>query len=148
MCLKMRLIIMYIILFSFQIFPFYFYFYLYSKLYNRHRHIISLSHSATLVAITKIRNMLQLLCLSQMMLLLLVFSVAHKKESSSSGTLQASMDDAHCSWTKRPNAPEVYFINMDRSVDRRESMERHLSAMGMVHHRYSKFEQTGHSCAW
>lgn len=82
--------------------------------------------------------MLQLLYLSQMMLL--VFSVAHRKEKSSVD-LQLSMDDAHCSWTKRPNAPEVYFINMDRSVDRRESMERHLSAMGLVHHRYD-----GDSC--
>lgn len=75
-----------------------------------------------------------------MQMLLFIFSVvAHNKGSTSSSTssapLQVSMDDAQCSWTKRRNAPEVYFINMDRSVDRRENMERHLSAMGLVHHR-------------
>jgi len=47
----------------------------------------------------------------------------------------ANLPDEKCTWKKRENAPEVYFINMDISVERRVSMERHLTSMGMIHHR-------------
>jgi len=47
----------------------------------------------------------------------------------------ANLPDEKCSWTRRENAPEVFFINMDISIDRRVSMERHLNSMGMVNHR-------------
>lgn len=34
-------------------------------------------------------------------------------------------------WTRRENAPEVYYINMDKSVSRREHIENHLRHVGL-----------------
>ena len=70
-----------------------------------------------------------------MMLTTLLFIVMVFSSGSSKRPLPADVTDDQCSWTKHPNAPEVYFINMDSSVDRRVSMENHLNAMGMVNHR-------------
>jgi hypothetical protein len=36
-----------------------------------------------------------------------------------------------CAWTKRENAPEVYWINMKKSVQRRERMTMHLNKLGV-----------------
>lgn len=44
-------------------------------------------------------------------------------------------DDDHCHWIKYDNAPEIYYINMDRSVDRKNNMESHLSNVGLKHFR-------------
>ena len=48
-----------------------------------------------------------------------------------------SLDDS-CKWSPKHStdaAPEVYFINMDKSADRKINMEQHLSKAGYVHHR-------------
>jgi GR25 family glycosyltransferase involved in LPS biosynthesis len=43
--------------------------------------------------------------------------------------------DEDCKWSKREISPHVYFINMDKSTDRRVNMERHLSNVGLGHER-------------
>lgn len=47
--------------------------------------------------------------------------------------------DISCKWNKQANEavvqPEVYYINMDKSADRKLNMEKHLSDVGLVHHR-------------
>jgi len=51
--------------------------------------------------------------------------------------LSGALDDS-CAWAKQPRsgeAPEVYFINMDKSADRKANMERHLSQVGLPHRR-------------
>lgn len=40
-----------------------------------------------------------------------------------------------CKWTKRDDAPEVYWINMNKSVARRRNMEKHLNEVGFRHFR-------------
>lgn len=35
--------------------------------------------------------------------------------------------DDNCKWDKPSNAPNIYWINMDKSVDRRAAMEKHLN---------------------
>lgn len=40
-----------------------------------------------------------------------------------------------CSYKVRPDAPEVYFVNMDASVQRKTDMERHLKEVGLRSHR-------------
>jgi GR25 family glycosyltransferase involved in LPS biosynthesis len=40
-----------------------------------------------------------------------------------------------CDYEKRKVMPEVYYINMDKSVDRRVAMDKHLSEMGYKSHR-------------
>lgn len=40
-----------------------------------------------------------------------------------------------CTYTKRDNAPEVYWINMDKSKKRRIAMQDHLDAIGFRHFR-------------
>jgi hypothetical protein len=44
-------------------------------------------------------------------------------------------EDNQCSWKKQPTAPEIYYINMDRSINRKISMERHLNNVGLKHFR-------------
>ena len=44
-------------------------------------------------------------------------------------------EDRLCKWTKRPDAPEVYYINMDKSADRKVHMEGHLTNVGLPYHR-------------
>ena len=44
-------------------------------------------------------------------------------------------DDDHCNWIRYENAPEVYYINMDRSVERKLNMESHLANVGLPHFR-------------
>jgi hypothetical protein len=48
-------------------------------------------------------------------------------------TILASDED--CKWSKHVGAPETYYINLDRSKDRRANMERHLDNVGMSHFR-------------
>lgn len=38
-------------------------------------------------------------------------------------------------WTIRPNSPEAYFINMDKSSERRKHMENHLKTVGLRYFR-------------
>lgn len=38
----------------------------------------------------------------------------------------SSRNDDSCNWDKTLNSPNVYWINMDKSVDRRVAMEKHL----------------------
>lgn len=40
-----------------------------------------------------------------------------------------------CTWTKREEQAEVFWINLDRSTKRRKNMESLLTAMGLPHHR-------------
>jgi hypothetical protein len=40
-----------------------------------------------------------------------------------------------CDWKKRDDAPEVYYINMDRSKNRKLSMELHLNSVGLRYKR-------------
>lgn len=40
-----------------------------------------------------------------------------------------------CSWSTKDNAPEVYWINLDRSKTRKKDMERHLDEVGFRHFR-------------
>lgn len=42
-----------------------------------------------------------------------------------------------CDWkySNRRNVPEVFWVNMDKSVDRRETMEKHLNRIGFVNYR-------------
>jgi GR25 family glycosyltransferase involved in LPS biosynthesis len=40
-----------------------------------------------------------------------------------------------CKYEKREVMPEVYYINMDRSMDRKVATEKHLSEMGYKYHR-------------
>ncbi len=40
-----------------------------------------------------------------------------------------------CSYKYRPDAPEVYWINMDKSAARKVTMENTLTGMGFVNHR-------------
>ena len=42
---------------------------------------------------------------------------------------------SNCSYSVRKNAPEIYFINMDSSIDRKRSMEKHLRDIGMRYFR-------------
>lgn len=35
--------------------------------------------------------------------------------------------DEECKWNKSANSPNIYWINMDKSVDRRIAMEKHLN---------------------
>jgi GR25 family glycosyltransferase involved in LPS biosynthesis len=44
-------------------------------------------------------------------------------------------NDEDCKWSKHVGAPETYYINLDRSKDRRANMERHLDNVGMSHFR-------------
>lgn len=37
---------------------------------------------------------------------------------------------------KSHNSPEIYWINMDKSIERRDAMQKHLDEMGVVHHRF------------
>jgi GR25 family glycosyltransferase involved in LPS biosynthesis len=52
--------------------------------------------------------------------------------------VSSSLDNG-CKWNKQANEavvqPEVYYINMDKSADRKLNMEKHLSDVGLVHHR-------------
>jgi GR25 family glycosyltransferase involved in LPS biosynthesis len=41
---------------------------------------------------------------------------------------------ATCKWSKR-DGPEIYYINMDKSADRKINMEKHLSDVGFHYHR-------------
>lgn len=43
--------------------------------------------------------------------------------------------DEDCKWSKRDVSPQVYFINMDKSADRKVNMERHLTNVGLGHER-------------
>jgi GR25 family glycosyltransferase involved in LPS biosynthesis len=43
--------------------------------------------------------------------------------------------DEDCKWSKRDASPDVYFINMDKSADRKVNMERHLTNVGLEHRR-------------
>ena len=43
--------------------------------------------------------------------------------------------DENCKWTKYDVAPEVYYINMDVSANRKISMEKHLTDVGFKYHR-------------
>lgn len=36
-----------------------------------------------------------------------------------------------CTWKAKSDAPEVYFVNMDKSVDRRKTVEQHLNEVGL-----------------
>ena len=51
----------------------------------------------------------------------------------------SNKDDIHhhvdCKWTMKSNSPEAYFINMDRSVNRRITIEKHLNEIGLKHKR-------------
>lgn len=38
----------------------------------------------------------------------------------------SSANDGQCEWKKTANSPNIYWINMDKSVDRRVAMEKHL----------------------
>lgn len=38
-----------------------------------------------------------------------------------------SSSDEECKWNKSANSPNIYWINMDKSVDRRIAMEKHLN---------------------
>lgn len=49
--------------------------------------------------------------------------------------LQTKASDEECKWSKRDLQPDVYFINMDKSADRRTSMEHHLKHVGLSHYR-------------
>jgi hypothetical protein len=43
-----------------------------------------------------------------------------------------------CSWSKSyASGPEVYWINMDKSVERKDNTIRHMTELGYAHHRYS-----------
>ena len=44
-------------------------------------------------------------------------------------------DDDGCIWNKHMKAPEIYFINMDKSVERKISMEKHLKNVGLKYRR-------------
>jgi len=46
-------------------------------------------------------------------------------------------DPSTCKYNeeKRIGQPEVYYINMDKSKDRKTAMEKHLSMLGLDHHR-------------
>lgn len=48
-------------------------------------------------------------------------------------TVWAADDD--CKWSKHEDSPETYFVNLDRSKDRRANIERHLDKVGMSHRR-------------
>lgn len=37
-----------------------------------------------------------------------------------------------CNWRKRDNAPEVYYINMDKSKTRRKTIEEHMEEVGLT----------------
>ena len=45
------------------------------------------------------------------------------------------LDDEGCLWKKYDKAPEIYFINMDKSGDRKISMEKHLKNIGLTYKR-------------
>jgi GR25 family glycosyltransferase involved in LPS biosynthesis len=45
------------------------------------------------------------------------------------------VESKECKWKKRDDAPEVYWINMDKSIARRKNMERHLDEIGFRHFR-------------
>ena len=51
----------------------------------------------------------------------------------------SNKDDIHhhvdCKWIMKSNSPEAYFINMDRSVNRRITIEKHLNEIGLKHKR-------------
>ena len=52
--------------------------------------------------------------------------------------LQQRFPESHadnCNWKRRENSPEVYWINMDRSKQRKINMERHLDTVGFRNHR-------------
>ena len=51
------------------------------------------------------------------------------------GLVKTEDEDKLCSWTKYKTAPEVFFINMDKSMDRKLNMEKHLSNVGLGYHR-------------
>lgn len=40
-----------------------------------------------------------------------------------------------CLWTKYENAPEVYYINLERSKERRKNLEKHLDEVGLKYNR-------------
>jgi hypothetical protein len=40
-----------------------------------------------------------------------------------------------CTWTKHENQPEIYFINLERSINRKIVMENHLSEVGFRYFR-------------
>jgi GR25 family glycosyltransferase involved in LPS biosynthesis len=42
-----------------------------------------------------------------------------------------------CDWKPHPNSPEVYYINMDKSVERKHNMNRHLRDVGLSYQRIS-----------
>ena len=43
--------------------------------------------------------------------------------------------ESKCQWNIPANSPEVYFINLDKSVDRRHSIEQHLNEVGYKYRR-------------
>lgn len=43
--------------------------------------------------------------------------------------------DESCTWSKYDISPDVYYINMEKSADRRINMDNHLSNVGMNHQR-------------
>lgn len=47
----------------------------------------------------------------------------------------SSLSDSKCDWKKRDDAPEVYYINMDSSKNRKLSMELHLNSVGLRYKR-------------
>lgn len=51
--------------------------------------------------------------------------------------LVPSKPDASCQWNPivKKDSPEIFWVNMDRSKDRRASMEAHLNAVGLPHRR-------------
>ena len=54
---------------------------------------------------------------------------------SGTNTLVMPGTNVSCTWTKREDQAEVFWINLDRSTKRRKNMESLLNAMGLPHHR-------------
>lgn len=70
-------------------------------------------------------------------LLVVIFSIASAQRRERNATKRRFIskytdeEDKYCKWTKRANAPEVFYVNMDKSGERKTNMERHLKNVGL-----------------
>ena len=90
-------------------------------------------------------SLLSIMMFILILLLIIDFSISFNDTLSTSSlptsslptSLSSSSSSSRCEWkhVNKPNSPEFFWVNMDKSTDRRKVMEDQLNAMGVRHYR-------------
>lgn len=76
------------------------------------------------------------LCMILFCCYLFVLKSSHVKKSFNRITYNDFYEKtSQCKWTYDKSSPDVYWINMDKSIQRRQNMLKHFRNVGLVHHR-------------